>query len=287
MRTIFLTTLLLFSSLFAEEVTPKLLRGLFQHYYGDDPLLKKHIESFPFQDYSIYLVEGRDVYYVDEVPDLIKNFIRKGILWELDVWMQLARYVRPHTVAIDIGGHIGTQTLPMSRFVGKVGKVYVFEPQIKIFSELVINMHLNNVKNTHFFRKALGASQGFVEMNPYCSENEGGLGIGKGGDPVEKITLDSLNLNNVSFIKIDVEGNEEEVIEGARKTILRNKPVMVVEIMGGVFYETATSEQKVEIHRRARKIQDLGYIVTHMGLHNYLCTPTCELGIKWGPVLKL
>ncbi len=273
MRSLVLSLLALCSPLLGNEVTPAFLHDLFQDYYPQDPLLQKHVDKFPFENYSIYRVEGRDIYYVDQVPDHIKDFVRRGILWELDVWIQLSRYTRPGTIAIDIGSHIGMHALHMSRFVGSQGAVYAFEPQIKLFSELLINMNLNSVTNIHCFRKALGGSHGFVEMNPYCPTNEGGVGIGSGGDPVEQITLDSLNLNNISFMKIDVEGNEEEVIAGARETILRNKPVMVVEIMGGIFYETATPAQKEEIHRRAEKIKELGYTVTPMGLHNYLCMP--------------
>jgi len=274
MRRFLLATLLLFSPLFAHEVTPTLLQELFQKYYSEDPLLQKHIEQFPFGKYSIHRVEGKDIFYIDYLPyDTIKTFIRNGVRYEVDVWIAMQPRVKRNSVAIDIGGHIGTHTLSMSHLVGDEGKVYVFEPQVKIFSELVINMHLNERNNIHFFRKAIGGSHKIAEMNPYCPSNEGGCGIGKGGDQVEMITIDSLNLNNVSFIKIDVEGNEEEVIAGARETILRNKPAMVVEIMGGVGYESATPEQKKEIHRRASKIEELGYRVTPMSIHNYLCLP--------------
>ena len=46
---------------------------------------------------------------------------------------------------------------------------------------------------------------------------------------VQVRTLDSFELDNVSFIKIDVEGHEEAVIEGARGLLLRNRPVLLVE----------------------------------------------------------
>jgi FkbM family methyltransferase len=161
----------------------------------------------------------------------------------------------------------------MSRRVGHSGQVYVFEPQIKLFTELLINMHLNKAENVHFFRKAIGKAPGLIEMNPHSPTNEGSVGIGKGGDRAEMITVDSLNLNSVSLIKIDVEWSEEDVIRGARETILRNKPIMIVEIMGGVPYDKANPRERQEINRRAQVIQELGYNVVWLESHNFLCLP--------------
>lgn len=65
--------------------------------------------------------------------------------------------------------------------------------------------------------------------------------------PVEIVPLDSFNLSPVSFIKIDVEGHELEVIKGARKTIQKNRPVLLIE---------------VKSHNRQKcfqAIQELGY----------------------------
>ena len=48
-------------------------------------------------------------------------------------------------------------------------------------------------------------------------------------DNIDVITLDSLNLQNVSMIKIDVENHENEVLDGARQTILQNRPILFIE----------------------------------------------------------
>ena len=256
-----------------EVITSDVLHSLFQGYYKDDPKLREYIDHFPFENYDIYVVENRDIFYVDNIPDLIKSqFVRSGILWEVHVFEQLWHYTKPGTTAIDIGGHIGTHTLSLSRLVGN-GTVHVFEPQLKIFAELVINMYLNGVHNIIFHREALGNVEKMVEMNASVLSNEGGVGIGSGGDIVKMKTLDSFNLTNVSIMKVDVEGLEIEVLEGGNNMILSNKPVMIVEIMGGVFYNTATPKQKEIIHERMRKIEALGYKVHPIGLHDYLCLP--------------
>ena len=47
---------------------------------------------------------------------------------------------------------------------------------------------------------------------------------------VNTVKLDNISINNIGFIKIDVEGHELEVIEGAKQTIIKNKPILLIEI---------------------------------------------------------
>jgi FkbM family methyltransferase len=51
--------------------------------------------------------------------------------------------------------------------------------------------------------------------------------------PVELRTLDSYALNDVRFIKVDVEGSEREVLDGAGATIARDRPVLLLELLSG------------------------------------------------------
>jgi hypothetical protein len=52
---------------------------------------------------------------------------------------------------------------------------------------------------------------------------------------VEIATLDSLDLADVRFIKVDVEGSEREVLDGARATIARDRPVLLLELLSGTY----------------------------------------------------
>jgi len=85
--------------------------------------------------------------------------------------------------------------------------------------------------------------------------NEGATGFGKNGELVPLIPLDSLHLKNISFIKIDVEGAEKMVLEGARQTITREKPVMYIEI-SGEYDDTKHFDDTVQL------LKDLDYMVT-------------------------
>jgi FkbM family methyltransferase len=126
-------------------------------------------------------------------------------------------------------------------------------------------MHLNNCSNIIFHRVALGDKHQIVEMNRSNSSNEGNTSVGFGGDTVEMQRLDDLRLTNVSLIKIDVEGYEDQVIEGALETILSQKPVLIVEIWSDS-----------ELGKKINKIEQLGYRAFNLsGVHDYLFIPIC------------
>lgn len=119
----------------------------------------------------------------------------------------------------------------------------------------------------------------YVDMPDYVNcKNPGGFGLNLNGDDTSKTmvsikTLDSFNYNNISVIKIDVEGLENEVLKGAYHTIQRCKPVMIVEILGGVVIESATPQQKQYIHDTIRHITSLDYSVERISFSDYLCKP--------------
>ena len=255
----------LISKINPRMITKEHLETLFSPFWNEDPYLKSFVLSHSFDPYEINYVENRDAYYVEkETSDFIKaGWIKKGHFWEKHIDTQFQKYVKQGTLAIDIGGHIGTHTLSLSRLVGPRGKVHVFEPQAKLFTELVLNMDLNSCQNVIFHRKALGDKKDIIEMNPTNKENEGNTLVGKGGDKVQMEKLDDLQLTNISLIKIDVEGLEEKVIEGAMQTISTQKPVLIIEIW---------SDEKVL--DKIQKIESLGYKAYNLhGCHDYLFLP--------------
>ena len=151
------------------------------------------------------------------------------------------------------------------------------EPQPKIFRELFLNVRLNLLKNVSCVWAAAGAKIGTIEICPFVMNNEGATPlmlspgpsqvIGGTGIHVDLITIDSLKLNKVSLIKIDVEGMENLVLEGAKETILKNKPVILLEIMGGYFPQKATSSIVEQIEHTKRHVASLGYdVIAHWRL---------------------
>jgi FkbM family methyltransferase len=253
------------------EINAALLQRLIAKYTITDPLLKVCANQFPFQSYAIATVEEKDLFYIDDKPDLIKtHHTKKGLAWEGWMRAEMKKYVRPGSVVIDIGGHMGTHALNLSRIVGPAGTVHVFEPQAKLFCELVINMYLNHVKNAVLHRTALGNERKWAQMAPPNPINEGNTCMGAGGEYVKMERLDDYHFQDVSFIKIDVEGFEMQVIEGARETICRSKPIMIVEIWHGL------NDPIVGL------LRGLGYGMVRLSHMDWLCFPTTWLAPTGG-----
>ena len=165
-----------------------------------------------------------------EARDEIKRTLIDGKLWEPDVVEQMDRLARPDSVAVDVGAHMGAHTLGLARRVGPRGTVVAFEPQVKLYQELLGNLALNDIKNVRAEFVALGDAPALVTMAVAFDSSEGMTAVGHGGNRVQLRTLDAYELTNVSLIKIDVEGFEPKVLAGARQTIRRERPAVIVEI---------------------------------------------------------
>jgi len=144
------------------------------------------------------------------------------------------KLMKPNILVLDIGANIGTFTLFFAKSVAPYGLVYAFEPQRLIFQTLAGNMAINSISNVYCINKAVGKQNGKVKISPinyFNTGNFGGIPLkeSESGENVEIITIDSLNLPACHFIKIDVEGMEADVINGAHKTIAQFRPVMYVE----------------------------------------------------------
>ena len=206
--------------------------------------------------------------------DYIKGKLCNGEIWELWNYRLLNQYIVPGSTVIDVGAHIGTHTIVMSHKVGANGRVYAFEPQRKIFREFVYNLRLNQIENAVSLRYAIGSEAGIVEMNPAWSKNEGGTAIGKGGDKAELRTIDSFCFSNVSLIKIDVEGHEDHVLDGSRKTIRAFQPVIMIEIAGGEHdLDKAPPKTKKHVKQILRKLQKSGYTAKKTVIIDFLAIP--------------
>jgi FkbM family methyltransferase len=141
---------------------------------------------------------------------------------------------QPGRTVLDIGANIGVHTVDLSRLTGPGGIVHSFEPQRLMFQLLCANVALNSCSNVFAHRSAVGAAGGTIQvpsLDPEQPHNYGGLSLlGSGlGEPVALITIDSMNLSDCQFIKIDIEGMETEALRGAAVTIARFRPILYVE----------------------------------------------------------
>lgn len=237
----------------------------------------KYISQFPFFAYAPIFVPNQGTFFVNEINDTIKNQLRSQIPWETENQLIIEKYVKPGTVALDIGSHIGTHTVTMAKAVGDHGKVFAFEPNKTIYRELCLNLAINDCDNVYPVRSAIGKTKRVIETVASHPNNEGGSYVvdHQGGDnSAVLLPLDAFGLENISFIKIDVENMEADVLDGAQATILKNRPVMLIEVQGngerpGQMNENSEEMAIISIN----KIKALGYRLTRVGYADYLAIP--------------
>ena len=146
----------------------------------------------------------------------------------------LANYISPGHHVCDLGAHVGAHTLFFSRAVGPEGRVYSFEPQRGLYYLLCGNLALNGIRNVLPQNSAVGEKihyQLVPQLDFSIQDNFAGLSLSKEsqGEAVPLIPLDCMEFRDYDLIKIDVEGMEKSVLQGAEQTIRRCKPVLYVE----------------------------------------------------------
>lgn len=142
---------------------------------------------------------------------------------------------------VDIGAHTGTYTASLATCSGEV---VAFEPQCRTFYALCGTVALSSLHNVHCHNIALGSriQEGSMKLSIPSIDGGGSSLLPNNSEceyeTVEVRTLDSYDLRNVSFIKIDVEGNEPEVMEGAKQTLTKYKPIILFEDNSTVYDPT-------------------------------------------------
>jgi len=193
-------------------------------------IINKHDRGVGWQ------LSERGCYDADEI-ELFRHMIRT---------MKQAAPER-QMIMLDIGANIGIHSVALSAEIGATGRIYAFEAQRLVFYMLAGNVALNSLENVHCLHKAVGAEvgmidipqfdfskpliQGSVEFGPQQNEPIGqerrkDLDL---QDQVECVTIDSLALPRVDLMKIDVEGMEIQVLQGAENTISKYYPLIFVE----------------------------------------------------------
>lgn len=162
----------------------------------------------------------------------------------LKIWRDLGFYgakrdivpyrlaIRPEAICLDIGANIGLTAAVMGNLC-PLGRVYCFEPVAKNFVHLRRTIELNNLVGCEAIRAAVGAKDGTIEIEAHGPHSHVSSYRTPATETVELLTLDSWvarrNLDRLDFIKIDVEGHERAVLEGAKECLARFRPTVFVE----------------------------------------------------------
>ena len=187
---------------------------------------------------DIALVAGKDGLFLINRNDIYigKSLEVYGEYAGLEGKM-LMSLVQPGQTVIEVGANIGSHTVGLAKRVGPSGQVFAFEPQRACFALLQSQIALNQLHSVIAFNEGSGADECelWLPQIDYSRQgNYGGVPLRRSGsgrqEKVKVRRLDDVFPDTpVHLIKIDVEGMEREVIEGARKLIESSKPNLYVE----------------------------------------------------------
>lgn len=217
---------------------------------------------------------------------------RRGVVWNLDlregidltIYMRgaferdtlraLESLVREGATVLDVGANVGAHTLHLARLVGATGRVVAFEPTDFAIAKLRANLEANpelaaRVEVHQAFLvgspgakiAAAVASSWPVDGTAADDAQMGSRAMGVSGAVATTIdaVIAAAGDPDVQLIKMDVDGHELEVLEGAQSLLARRRPIIVMELAPYVFHPPEKFDEMVNVLVRANYVfQPLG-----------------------------
>lgn len=140
----------------------------------------------------------------------------------------LRRYLKRGDIVVDVGANIGALSIAAATHVGPEGRVYSFEPHPTVYRYLRENIALNGLKNVIAVNCALAATPAMVNLSDKRNDDQNAV------VPDSAICIPARRLDDVmsrgeevNLLKIDVEGYERFVLEGAEETLSRTSCIYI------------------------------------------------------------
>jgi FkbM family methyltransferase len=176
-------------------------------------------------------VEG--ITYQLDLRDGIQRFIYFNVLDKADI-QEILPLARSGGVYFDVGANVGFYSLQIAKKTQGQSRIFAFEPNHYTFKRLELNCSLNSFGNCILpIHEALYREEGYINFyeSPVHTSATSSLSdfkeIARSATKVKATTLDHVvereSLSRIDLLKIDVEGHELDVLEGAKKTLMQNK----------------------------------------------------------------
>lgn len=238
-------------------------------------------------EFGMMMVNRFDYNPRDNFPGVGYHLLNMGSENMESMWI-LQRYLndKRNPVIIDVGANIGAFSVQVADIIAPLnGTVYAFEPQRQIYQMLCGNLALNSIDNVYAEKVAVGCSNKAItvpKIDYYKPASFGSVGltgefddVGQdldfgNGELVDQIILDQYfeSIDNISVIKVDVEGMELDVVNGAINTINKHRPLMYIE-----YYKQYNGASELK-----SLIESLGYKTFVLDI-NFICIPEEKLSL--------
>ena len=187
-------------------------------------------------------------YIIKNENDLIQKSLINNIQWNNNILFIIGQLIKKFNLKhfLNIGCHIGTVALPISKYIEKVTAIEAYPLTFKHLEE---HIKINSIKNIQVFNFAIGDENKKIyfldDENIRIKNNTGGMHVITEEDISNKRLssnihskkysnemkkLDDLNISNFDILLADVEGKEYELLKGGKNKIIKYKPIIIVEI---------------------------------------------------------
>jgi len=192
--------------------------------------------------------------------------------YEADKQKLLSQLPLEGTTVLDIGANVGFFSILLSRLVGSTGRVFSFEPLPRNIDFIRQHLLLNKIDNVEIVSVAVSDKLGSMKFADSPLHAQGYL-TDRGDLEVSVITLDSLDnfTNPVSFVKIDVEGAEADLLRGGEAFFKSNRPIILL----ATHSEAQVEDCRNILTRYGYSMEPLGVDLYGGGCDEWLVKP-CE-----------
>jgi FkbM family methyltransferase len=191
------------------------------------PLPEGAVPALPAE--AIELDTAIGTLWFDGADTQLTQWVRSQGVWEADVMKLLASKLRPGSVFVDVGAHVGFHTVLAAQLVGPTGKVFALEPAPWALELLRANLWRSGV-DVDVLPVAASDTAGRVRLVLDAGHRSGAhLSDSPEGVEVDAVPLDAaLPGIVVDVLKLDVEGAEPLVLRGARAMLERSPRLLAV-----------------------------------------------------------
>ena len=228
-------------------------------------------------------------YIIKNENDLIQKSLVNNIQWNNNILFIIGQLIKKFNLKhfLNIGCHIGTVALPISKYIEKVTAIEAYPIT---FEHLEENIKINNLKNIEVFNLAIGDENKKIYFldneNIRIKNNTGGMHVITDDDISNKRLssnihskkysnemkkLDDLNISNFDILLADVEGKEYELLKGGKNKIIKYKPIIIVEIWNN--NKRNLESMQTTNDEIINYVMNLGYKLTKQIGDNYIFLP--------------
>jgi len=182
---------------------------------------------------AVRCVVGRVELFCDAADAAVTPGLRSGT-YEPHLTAVFERHCRPGMTVVDVGANLGYFSLLASTLVGPDGRVVSLEPNSENCRLLLSSLRLGGISNVELFPVAADVAPGWAYYATHVGSNGGlvddGELLSRFGTVVPTFRLDDLIEGKVDFLKMDVEGAEGRVVQGATRIIENDRPIVTTEL---------------------------------------------------------